>query len=243
MNITRKWKRLIAVGCSHGVHIDPHAERAVLRFRQSYKPHTVVHLGDFCDTTAFRSGAKGTSDESASVSADVDGGLGFLMKLEPTIVFCGNHEARTWRFMDSSNAIISDCATRVVEEIRGTARRLKAELIEYTGVWQLKKIGNYSFFHGSIYNESATRDNAEIYGNCVHAHTHRAAVAKGRRIDNPTGFCVGTLTNVPNMDYASTRRATLGWSAGIVFGEYCDDLCQFYLHEQPRGLTEWRLPT
>lgn len=52
MNITKKWKKALVVGCSHGVHADPAAIEAVLAFRESYEPHTVVHLGDFVDTTA-----------------------------------------------------------------------------------------------------------------------------------------------------------------------------------------------
>ena len=238
---TKRWKRALIVGCSHGVHADPMALKAVLAFRDSFRPHTVVHLGDFVDTTAFRSGAAGTSDEGSPVDADVDSGLEFLSALHPTMVLCGNHEQRLWRAMASPSAIIAHCAETVIKGIQSHCRKLKADLRPYTGIWQGETLGNYRLMHGVFYSENATRDHAEAYGNVIHAHTHRAAVAKGRRSDNPTGYCVGTLTAASNMDYASTRRATLSWSQGFVWGEYCDDQAQLWLHENQTGKA-WKLP-
>lgn len=63
MNIGRKWKKFLVVGCSHGQMADPKALAAVLKFKESFKPHFTAHLGDAFDTTAFRAGAKGTRDE------------------------------------------------------------------------------------------------------------------------------------------------------------------------------------
>ena len=243
MNITRKWKRILAVGCSHGLHADPKALAAVLKFRDSYKPAHVVHLGDFIDTTAFRSGAKGSSDESEPVQPDVDGGLDFLEKLRPTLTLAGNHEARLWRLAKSPNAIIAHCATTVIGEIHDTCKSLKSEFVEYDGVYQGRIIGGYRFMHGVMFGENAIRDHAECFGNVVHAHTHRAGVAKGRREDNPTGYCVGTLTRRGAMEYASCRRSTLSWSGGFVWGEVTDNAAVLWLHEQPSNLAEWRLPS
>lgn len=242
MTPTRHWKRILALGCSHGVHADPVALDAVLRFRESYKPHVVIHLGDFIDSAAFRAGAKGTGDESEPIEPDVDEGLNFLAKLRPTHVLCGNHEDRLWRLAHSHNAIVSYCAGKIVGAITDKCRRLKAQMIEYTGIHQRLEIGGYLYTHGTVFGEQATRDMAEMYGNVVHAHTHRAGVAKGRRSDNPTGFGVGTLSSIPAMEYAKARRATMAWSAGFVFGEYAADQSQLYLCEKNPALTEWRLP-
>ena len=241
--VVRKWKRLLAVGCSHGIHADPKAISAVLKFRESYKPDTCVHLGDFCDTAAFRSGAKGTGDESEPVQPDIDGGLDFLEKLRPTLVFAGNHEDRLYRLATSSNAIIAHCSQAVLDEISRTCKKLRAELVPWTGIEQGRMLGGYRFMHGVFYSENAIRDHAEAYGNVVHAHTHRAGVSKGRRSDNPTGYCVGTLTRRASMDYAKGRRSTMAWSAGFLWGEYTDDAAVFWLHEQPSNVAEWRLPT
>ena len=242
-NILRKWKRFMAVGCSHGNHINPIAAEAVIKFRESWKPTTVVHLGDFCDTAAFRSGSKGTSDESEPIGPDIDAGCKFLQQLRPTMVLNGNHEIRIWKLQDSTNAIVSDCAMNIVSRLQKQMKALKADYEEGWSIHAFRKLGNYKLMHGYIFNENSCRDMAETEGNIIFAHTHRAGMAKGRRSDSPTGVCVGTLSNISNMDYALARRATHAWSGGVCFGEYCDDRLIPFIYEQPQTETEWRLPT
>jgi Calcineurin-like phosphoesterase len=241
MNITRKWKRALFLGCSHGVHADPTAIQAILKFRESYKPQTVVHLGDFCDTTAFRSGAATSPDGGCPVQPDIDAGFEFLDQIRPTHILCGNHEDRLWRLRESNVAVISYAAGEVVNAIEAKAKRLKAILKPYSGIWQGVEFGGYKAMHGVMFGESATRDHAEAFGNCIHAHTHRAAQATGRRYDQPIAFGVGTLTQSDNLDYAKARRSTLSWSQGFVWGEYCEDAAQFYLYQKQKN-TPWMLP-
>ena len=241
-NITQKWKKFLAVGCSHGNLIDPRASAAVLDFRQRWKPDTVAHLGDFIDTAAFRAGAKGTSDESAPIEPDIEAGLHFLSELRPNIILNGNHEARLWRLQNHHNAIVADCAGQIINRIRMKADKLKATFIEGWSIRDYATIGNFKLMHGYMFSENACRDHAEAHGNVIFAHTHRAGMAKGRRDDSPTGYCVGTLSNIPNMDYASARRATLSWAGGFVWGEYTDTRAVCWLHEQPQNQTQWRLP-
>ena len=71
-NITKKWVKFIAVGCSHGNLIDPKAAAAVFEFKRRFNPQRIFHLGDFCDTAALRSGAKGTPDEGKPINSDID---------------------------------------------------------------------------------------------------------------------------------------------------------------------------
>ena len=106
----------------------------------------------------------------------------------------------------------------LISEIETTCRRLKAALFTYRGGWQGVIVNSWRFMHGTMYGENATRDHAEAYGNVIHAHTHRPSLAKGRRIDNPTGVCVGTLTRIREMDYAKNRRATLSWGQAFAWG-------------------------
>jgi len=241
-NITRKWKKFLAVGCSHGNHIDKVAGKAVCKFREDWKPQTVVHLGDFCDTAAFRAGARGTSDESEPVGPDIDAGCRFLQELRPTMVLNGNHEIRIVKLQDSTNAIVADCAMNIVSRLQKQMKALKAEYVEGWSIRDFRMIGNYKVMHGYVFNENSCRDMAETEGNVIFAHTHRPGMAKGRRSDNPTGYSVGTLSNIPNMDYANARRATHAWAGGFCWGEYSDDRTIVWLHEQPQNETEWRLP-
>ena len=242
MHPVKSWKRFLAVGCSHGDLIDPNAAEAVLRFKQIYKPTTTVHLGDFVDTAAFRAGAKGSEDESRDIAPDFEAGLTFLKKLRPQIIMCGNHEARLYRLQKHHNAIIRELSGDLIERIRTTAAICKAELVEDWSIRAYRMLGNYKLMHGYMYGENACRDHAEAHGNIIFAHTHRAGMAKGRRDDNPTGYCVGTLSNIPNMDYAAARRSTLSWAGGFVWGEYTDDQAVCWVHEQPQTQSVWRLP-
>ena len=234
----------MAYGCSHATYADPKAQEAVLKFRKQWiRPRKsgdrVIDLGDFTDMSAFMSKAKGEGDP---IKPDIEGGLSWLEQMAVTDVLGGNHEARLWREMASRNEIVAYAATELVSKIETKIKRMGATFLPYRGVWDHLHIGNYKFTHGTVYSENATRDMAEMHGNVVHAHTHRAGVAKGRRDDNPTAFGVGTLTRMGAMEYANTKKSSLAWSQGFVWGEYCDDLCVLWLHEQPTTSTEWRLP-
>jgi hypothetical protein len=235
-------KRIMAVGCSHGIYADETALDAVLRFKEKWKPDVTIHLGDFIDATALRSGAHGTNDEDKPIEPDVDGGLNFLKRLRPNVVLFGNHEDRLQRLMDSHNAVVSYAAQRIYSGIIETLSKLKCKVLPYTGIEQGYMIGGVRYMHGVFYNEMAVRDHAETFGPCVFAHTHRAGVATGRRSDRPKGYCVGTLTRMGAMEYAKCRRSTLGWSQGFLFGVYSNNYSQLWLHEQPDNSRKWILP-
>ena len=241
-NITKHWKRFLAVGCSHGNHIDPVAAAAVVKFRDSWKPQTVVHLGDFVDVAALRGGAAGSQDESEPIGPDIEAGCKFLQQLRPTIVLNGNHEIRIWKLQSHKNAIVSDCAMSIVSRLQKQMKALRADYEEKWSIRSFRMLGNFKLMHGYVFNENSCRDQAEAEGNIIFAHTHRPGMAKGRRCDNVTGYSVGTLANIGNMDYANARRATHAWAGGFVWGEYCDDRTVVWLHEQPQNETEWRLP-
>ena len=191
--------------------------------------------------TCFRAGAAGTNDEAVKPGPDVDAGFDFLEKLQPQILMGGNHEARLHRLAKHPNAIVSTLSQCIIGELNNLMEKLDCEYVPWAyKTW--REVGNYKLMHGYIYNENACRDHAEAFGNVIHAHTHRAGMAKGRRCDNPSGYSVGTLASIPNMDYAMSRRSTLSWSSGFVWGEYCDDKAVVWLHEQAQENPVWRLP-
>ena len=238
MKILTSWKRFMALGCSHGMYADPRAVDGILRFRDRFKPHEVIHLGDFTDLSAFMSSGK----DGDAVEPDVAGGLNFLHDLRPTVVLAGNHEARLWREVHSSDEVYAGYAMRLIKDIEEHCQKRKAKYFPYTGIWQNYKLANFTFTHGTIYNETAARDMAEMYGNVIFAHTHKVSRATGRRIDSPTGISVGTLTRRACLDYANTRRSTLGWGQGFVFGYYDENRLIPWVHEQPHDCETWILP-
>jgi hypothetical protein len=222
-----KYKRFVVVGCSHGYLADPKHLETVLKFCKEFKPHRRIHLGDFTDQACFRAGAKDGPDQAVSIADDLTHGLNFLKAFQVTDVLNGNHEQRLWNLADHHNEVIRRSAGSVIKEIRVTLVKLKARHIDHydiTRSWIT--MGDTKLLHGFMYGENATRDHAETFGKCIHAHTHRPGMARGRRVDRPVAIAVGTLANIPEMSYALTRRSTISWGAGLAYGEYSDTDCR-----------------
>jgi len=242
MTPIKKWKKWMAVGCSHGAEIDPEARKAVLTFKERWKPDKTLHLGDFIDLSAFRAGAvrdSNDSDHAADVAVDLSAGIEFLHELRPQVILCGNHEARLWKFSKSPNALLAYAANLTIQKITETATKLRASLTPY-GIREYQMLGGTKFVHGSMFNVSAIRDHAETYGNVVMAHLHRVGWERARNIDGASGYCVGMLANF-DMPYANQRRATLAWSQGWAYGYYCDTSLTVNLCERKNG-QPWLLP-
>lgn len=244
-NINSHWKRGMAVGCVHSVYACPEAQKAVLRFRDLWKPHTVVDLGDVHDFTAFRSGAKGTPDEMADLGKDFQAGVDWLKRYRPTHRTEGNHDVRMRELCSDPRAIVSHCATIVAENLRqideanGTLVR---PYCQDEGWW---RFGDTDFGHGWAFNENALRDHAETYGKCVIAHLHRPGEMPGRHKTRPTAWCVGTLADPKKLHYAVRRRNWLTWAHGLVQFEYNHRECHVWLTRQKcnhGSKEEWRFP-
>jgi predicted phosphodiesterase len=246
-NINHKWKRILAVSCSHAKYCDKEALDAVIKFQSDFKPHTTIHLGDFVDLTALMAGAKGSS-EAEPLIPDIDTGLMHLKMLKANIVLCGNHEDRAWRLQSSNNAVVAHAAYKIVEAIGECCKKLRAPLIPYDGVFQMFDIADIGFQHGVLFNEMAARDTAEAFCNStrrkvVFGHSHKVSMQPGRNLIGGMGYNIGTLTKRSSMDYAKARRATLAWTQAFLWGEYCEELKQSCIHITSRESNQpWRLP-
>ncbi|NBW14789.1 MAG: hypothetical protein EBR82_43000 [Caulobacteraceae bacterium] len=89
MNVTRKWRRFFAVGCTHAGHLDLKAWGEIMKFKDRWKPEMTIHLGDFLDTAAWRAGARHSQDDpdkTSSFSEDYLHGIGHLKELSPQVV-------------------------------------------------------------------------------------------------------------------------------------------------------------
>ena len=54
--MAQKFKKFLAVTCSHGHLADAKATRAVLEFKKRWKPDLTLHLGDAIDLAALGQG-------------------------------------------------------------------------------------------------------------------------------------------------------------------------------------------
>jgi hypothetical protein len=213
-NITRKWKRFLAVSCSHGFMADQAVLKEVLRFRDRWKPDTVLHLGDAIDMTCLRSGAITADSHDATVDpeADLNDGLAFISALHPQHYLLGNHEARLVTLMSHPKAIISALATRVYHQIHDRAKSIKCKVYDYKLKTGFVGLGDALFQHGYLHSENALRDSAERmchgkYTKLVMGHIHS----------------VGWLGDPEMAGYAENRIATTTWSRGWAWGEYTDN--------------------
>jgi predicted phosphodiesterase len=237
------WKKWMAVACSHGEYLDPEAREAVLAFKERWKPHTTLHLGDFIDLAAMRSGAMSnpsSTDRARNVAHDVHEGVQFLQELRPQHVLFGNHEARLYGLRESPNALAAHAAQTVLQDIDDVAKKLKARVYEYN-IRSYAQLGDTKFLHGYMYNVQAVRDHAEAFGSrIVMGHIHRCGQERARTLNGVSGYAIGMLARF-DMEYAATRRATLGWSQGFGWGEYNDQFCTVNVCERTFG-QPWRLP-
>ena len=238
----------MGVGCSHGELIDPASRAAALEFKRRFKPKRTFHLGDWCDTAALRAGAKGTPDEGKPIGADIDIGLEFLEELGVTDCTMGNHDERPYRFLKDSRAQVRELAGLLIyggKKMAGIEAEMKRLKIRWVNTWDIRNYiyaYGWKWMHGYMFGQQCARDHAEAHGNVCFAHAHTPAMQQGRRDDNPTGICVGTLAGIANMDYAKNRRQTHAWGGGIVYGEGCGNSMgwiQLFNNGQKK---EWRLP-
>ena len=251
-NITHKWKKVLAVSCSHAKYCCPDAWKAVMTFKSRFKPDTILHLGDFIDLSALMGNGIGSGSDGDEVTPDIDTGLMHLRELmagcKNPYVLCGNHEDRAWKLTHSKNSVTSYCAHKIVSAIEDTTKKLKARLIPYSGIEQIVDIADIGFTHGTCYGESAARDMAEQYCNgtrrkIVMGHTHRVAIQNARTYHGGTCYNIGTLTSRGALEYAKNRRSTFSWCQAWCWGEYCESLNQSSLQITQRGRGEaWRMP-
>jgi predicted phosphodiesterase len=251
-NITHKWKKVLAVSCSHAKYCCPDAWKAVMTFKSRFSPDTILHLGDFIDLSALMGNGIGSGSDGDEVTPDIDTGLMHIRELmagcKNPYVLCGNHEDRAWKLTHSKNSVTSYCAHNSVSAIEDTTKKLKARLIPYSGIEQIVDIADIGFTHGTCYGESAARDMAEQYCNgtrrkIVMGHTHRVAIQNARTYHGGTCYNIGTLTSRGALEYAKNRRSTFSWCQAWCWGEYCESLNQSSLQITQRGRGEaWRMP-
>ena len=229
-NKTKGWTRFLCCSCTHGSEADPRALDAILRLRDAWKPQFVAHLGDAIDARALRSGARKDSDSAdhaADLADDLMQGLAFLRELRPNLYLWGNHEQRLVELAESPNAVLSYAAGSVMGRIEDEMAKIKCQIIPYAGVHKsgMFMLGDTALTHGSVYNVSAARDMAEMYGmSVIFGHTHRVAMESARTHAKAIGYNIGCGIKL-DIGYSANRRQTLGWRHAAAFGVFNGSHC------------------
>lgn len=239
------YRKFMAVSCSHGQFACPEATEAVLTFADRFEPHVKLDLGDTFDFTAFRTGAKGTADESAPVGLDYSAGIEWLKLYQPTHRCHGNHDHRIYKHLNHPNAIMRHCASLIAHDVATVDEANGTQVKQYKRKGNWFQFGDTRFGHGIMYNATALRDHAEHFGNIVIGHLHAPGQIRGRRSDNPMGTCVGCIMDPDKAEYADLRRNTDTWGHGIAYGFYSETETVTYLIQQQcrHGANEpWLFP-
>jgi hypothetical protein len=223
-NLNRVWKRWMATGCLHSTHACAEYQRNVRAFKAAFHPARHIELGDLLETTALRSGARGTKDEAEPLEPDVNKGLAWLAEMEPSDWLLGNHDDRIIQLLSHPSAIVAELARRLWSDMQAAAEKAGAKIHPYDIERGWIRVGNMYMGHGYMYNINALRDHVEMMGgNVVMAHLHVAHTFRARNHGGHWGVCVGTGGDPRTMGYARRRRQTLAWNHGIAYGEYTDN--------------------
>src|ERR1700722_11387054 len=232
----RKWKRVMAVGCSHGDLVHPAIRKQVLEFRQAFQPEIRFELGDLVDTACFRSGAAGTKDEARSPRDDHSSALRWLDEYEPTHISWGNHDWRLHDLADHPKAIVATLAGDLWNSLQSKAVKLKAATVPYDIQRGWLYVGGRAWGHGYMYNMFAVRDHAEMLGlPVVMAHLHAPQQVDGRTVRDTSLFCVGAIADDENLTYGRRRRNSLVHGHGIVYGEISGEESHLWLIRSANG--------
>lgn len=235
-HVARRWRRVMAIGCTHGDLIHDQSMADALEFRRRFAPQVRFHLGDVVDTACFRSGAAGTPDECRSPRNDMSAAEGLLDAYEPTHLAWGNHDWRLHELSHHPKAIVATAAGQLWDTLTGKLKRLKCATVPYDIAEGWHHLGGVAWGHGFMFNQQAVRDHAEMLG-CpvVMAHLHQPQQVEGRTVRDTPSFCVGALADDKLLTYGRRRRQSLTHGPGIVYGEYCDSEAHLWLIRAPSG--------
>jgi len=222
------WRKIMAVGCTHGPMACPVATAAALEFKRQFEPDVTLDLGDVNDWAAFRSGA-GAQDLDESLVADFAASRDWLRMYQPTHRCFGNHDVRLLKLQNHPNKIISYATSKLLNEIAEVDRENGTSVKPYDQRHGWHVFGGTRFGHGWMFNEQAIRDHAEAYGRCVIAHLHVPGTAMARTLSAAQAWCVGMMGDPDKFGYASTRRNTLRWKHGLVWGYFNGAESNLYL--------------
>jgi hypothetical protein len=127
----------------------------------------------------------------------------------------------------SASGVHRDAATGILDRVQTAADKMKCRIIPYKGVHAdcAFLLGDTAFIHGALFGVSAVRDAAEYFGrSVVMGHTHRVAMESARIHAKATGYNIGCGVKL-DIEYAATRRQTLGWRHAAAYGHFNGTHC------------------
>lgn len=221
-----KPRRFIAIADNHGDMIDPETRKSVFSFIKEFRPEVRLHLGDNWD---FRNLRKGASDDEKAASLEDDWGMGadFLCEYfdggKENHFLRGNHDERIYHFAGSATGLLRDYANDGIKRLEAIVKKTRAKMLPYHVRAGVLRLGHLKAAHGYACGRNATQVHARVYRNIITGHTHTIDSFPVESDDGPMeARCIGAICTI-EMDYNSTRTATLrqenGWAYGHLFAD------------------------
>jgi predicted phosphodiesterase len=223
------FKKIAICTDTHGDERDATAVRLFKQFCGDFKPEIRLHLGDWMNCEAFRSGAdewerrKGLKDDKREA-------FEFLEWYKPTLLLDGNHDVRLPLYVKHSPGPLADYVQEIRDEVDELLARLKCVHLPYDKRKGVAKIGKMKAVHGFFAGNNAAKQHAMAFGNCVFGHTHRfstvsvpGAHSGGRAVARGVG-CMCKLDLDYNYKMVDTLSQSQGWAYGVM-----DELGRYWL--------------
>ena len=235
-HIVKRWKRVMAIGCTHGDMIHPQHYADAMEFMRQFRPQVRFHLGDLVDTACFRGGAVGSKDECRSPRDDMSAAARLIEEYRPTHLAWGNHDWRLYDLMSHPKAIVATLAGQLWTDLTGRLEKIKCRTVPYDIQDGWFHEGGCAWGHGFMFSMQAIRDHAEMMGKpVVMAHLHHPHQTDGRTVHDTPSFCVGALADDRQLTYGRRRRQSLTHGPGIVYGEMAEEESHLWLIRAENG--------
>lgn len=236
---TSRHKRWIAVFDNHGDMQDDSAVELMFDFMKGWKPDYRIHGGDCFDVRRWRLKASDV-ERRESMNDDVECGLQFLARFQPTHFLRGNHDERIWDRSKSDDAEQSDYAKVILQKIDKVLPR-GCVMFPYDKRRGVCDIGKLRVIHGYSSGVHAAKIAAQVYGACLMGHVHYIDHASVPGLQLDIGRACGCLCQL-DQEYNRAQIQTLRQQHGFAYGVIDDNGFYQMFQAHPVGDT-WYLPT
>ena len=238
MTNPKRYKRWIAVFDNHGDMQDDAAVEAMFSFLKYWKPEIRIHGGDCFD---FRPLRKKASDEERreATKPDIDAGIEFISRLQPTHFLRGNHDERLWDLLHSDIGQVREAAIDTVKRI--TTALGDARMYPYDKRKGICRIGQLRVVHGYHTGVTAARQAALTYGAVLMGHIHCIDHYSIPRLKRDIGRACGCLCKL-DMDYNRAQAQTLRQEHGFAYG-VIDNAGYYHMFQAHPVNKSWVFPT
>jgi len=212
------FKRFLVCADNHGHLVNKQAVKKFKAFKEDFKPHHTIHLGDLFDLTSIRKGAS-ESDRQLGIAEDFQAGLEFL-DLGFNYLTLGNHDARLWEHAeDSQTGVMRESCQTLVKHAESAFRERRIKYVHYN-VNQYLQLpeGGPKFLHGFLAGQNPAKAHFDRFGPCLVGHCHSPDTYTAKHISGGQAHVLGCMANIESMTYAERYPNRLGWRTGWGFG-------------------------